>query len=327
MGAGEFDSGSVVARVEELPREPRTVYDIETPVGTFCTSAGVVLKNTDSIYCMFDVGLAPDDPGYMQAVFEMSERAAEDVSNLFRRPVQLEFEKVMRPFMLMSKKRYAYIPYTSPTAKGDMEVKGLAMVRRDTCPFARRVLTDTVEAIMTVSVHEALKIATDGTRALLHGEAPVHDLVLSKSLRDSYSDACLPPHVALARRIRERSPESYPRPGDRVPYVLVRGADGRPAKLLRDGIEDPEYAQSHNIAIDHESYFKRQMAAPLSELFTICKCIERFNSAVDAVRRGMDKQRATEGFLRLFFPRQSVRMGELSPSASSPSASDAVGRA
>jgi len=318
--------GGVVTRVEELPRAVRTVYDIETPAGTFCTAEGIVLKNTDSIYCLFDVGLAVDDPAYMTAVFEMSERAAEDISRLFRRPVQLEFEKVMRPFMLMSKKRYAYIPYTSPSAKGDMEVKGLAMVRRDTCPYARRVLTDTVDAIMSVSVQAALKIATDGTRQLLHGEAPVPELVLSKSLRDSYSDANLPPHVALARRIRDRSPDCYPRPGDRVPYVLVRGADGRTAKLLRDGIEDPAYAQSHGIAIDHEAYFKRQMATPLSELFTICKCIDRFNAGVESVTRAIEKQRAAEGFLRLFFPKregQSVRIGEPSSSAS---ASDADGR-
>ena len=319
---------SVVTHVEELPSGVRTVYDIETPVGTFCTAQGIVLKNTDSIYRLFDVGLATDDPAYMTAVFEMSERAADDISRLFRRPVQLEFEKVMRPFMLMSKKRYAYIPYTSPNAKGDMEVKGLAMVRRDTCPYARRVLTDTVEAIMSVSVQEALKIATDGTRQLLHGEAPVPDLILSKSLRDTYSDAHLPPHVALAKRIRDRSPDCYPRPGDRVPYVLVRGADGRTAKLLRDGIEDPAYAQSHGIAIDHEAYFKRQMATPLSELFTICKCVDRFNAGVASVTRGIEKQRATAGFLRLFFPKreadpQSTRIGEPS---SSVSASDAEGR-
>jgi DNA polymerase delta subunit 1 len=293
---------SIVVSVQELIHATRTVYDIETTAGTFTTASGIVLKNTDSIYCIFDVGIPIQDPRYMEAIFEMSERAAEAVSALFVKPVHLEFEKAMRPLMLFSKKRYAYIPYTSPHTKGAMEVKGLAMVRRDTCPFARAILTKTVSAIMDTSVHEGLKEATEGIRCLLDGEAPVHELVLTKSLRSEYAAATLPAHAMLAERIKERSPSCYPRPGDRVPYLLVCDSQGRSPKLLRDGIEDPAYVQTNGITIDHESYYKRQMATPLVELFTICGSSDVFAANIVAIKRRLEKQKSAAAFLRMFFP-------------------------
>ena len=76
-------TGAVVTSVVRLPDEERDVFDLETDHGTFCTASGLVLKNTDSIYCMFDVGIDPASAEYMPAIFEVAERAASDVS---RRP-------------------------------------------------------------------------------------------------------------------------------------------------------------------------------------------------------------------------------------------------
>jgi len=291
---------ATVVSVERLADAERVVYDVETSAGTFATAGGVVLKNTDSIFCIFDVGLAPSAPGYMHAVFEVAERAAAAVTALFRPPVELEFEKLMKPFMLLSKKRYAYVPYAAPDAPGALEVKGLAMVRRDTCPFVRRVLRATVEAMMHRTLGAGVDAATAGVRELLTGAAPAAELVLSKSLRDGY--ATTPPHVALAERIRARSPHNYPRPGDRVRYVLVTAADGTSAKALRDGIEDPDFAAERRLAVDYEAYYKRQMAAPLAELFGVCAQGEAFAARVERIRREVHRDKSEQGFQRRFLP-------------------------
>lgn len=85
------------------------VYDLETADCTFCVESGAfVAKNTDSIYTIFRPPVEKDDPGYIKAVFEMAEKAANEISLTFPKPVQLEFEKVMWPFLLYSKKRYSY---------------------------------------------------------------------------------------------------------------------------------------------------------------------------------------------------------------------------
>jgi DNA polymerase elongation subunit (family B) len=263
---------AVVTSVVRLPDAEREVYDLETEDGTFCTSSGLVLKNTDSIYCMFDVGVDRSAPGYMAAVFEVAERAAADVSKLFKRPIELEFEKVMMPFVLLTKKRYAYIPYTDPEKPGEMEAKGLAMVRRDTCPYAR-----------------------EGVRVLLAGLAPTAELTLSKSLKDEYKSN--PPHVALVERMRARCAESAPRPGDRVAYVIVEGPKNA---QLRDVVEDPAYAAANGLRLDYRSYYERQLKTPLTELLEVCGAKGALDATVDGAKREDKKRKDVLGFCSLF---------------------------
>jgi DNA polymerase delta subunit 1 len=287
--------GAVVASVVRLPDEERDVFDLETEHGTFCTASGLVLKNTDSIYCMFDVGIDPASAEYMPAVFEVAERAAGDVSKLFKRPIELEFEKVMKPFVLLTKKRYAYVPYTDPTKPGAMEAKGLAMVRRDTCPYVRDVLRGTISALLERSVDASVDVAREGVRVLLAGLAPTAELTLSKSLKDEYKSN--PPHVALADRMRARCAESAPRPGDRVAYVIVEGPKNA---QLRDVIEDPAYAAEKGLRIDYNAYYERQLKTPLIELLDVCGVPRALDATVADARRVDKKRKDVLGFCRLF---------------------------
>jgi DNA polymerase delta subunit 1 len=286
---------AVVTSVVRLPDVERDVYDLETEDGTFCTASGLVLKNTDSIYCMFDVGIDRSAPGYMAAVFEVAERAAADVSKLFKRPIELEFEKVMKPFVLLTKKRYAYIPYTEPDKPGEMEAKGLAMVRRDTCPYAREVLRATITALLERSVEASVEAARDGVRRLLSGAAPTESLTLTKSLKDTYKSN--PPHVALVERMRARCAESAPRPGDRVAYVIVEGPKNA---QLRDVIEDPAYAAARGLRLDYHSYYQRQLKTPLLELLEVCGAKGALDATVNGAKSDDKKRKDVLGFCRLF---------------------------
>jgi DNA polymerase elongation subunit (family B) len=147
----------------------REVYDLETEHGTFCTSRGIVLKNTDSVFCALDVPAEPGDPGYMRAVFSAAAKAAAAFNATLPPPLALEFDKAMMPFVLVGKKRYAHVPYERPDAPGDVEVKGLSMVRRDTCAFSRSALRGALRALLTRSVGEAVDEASRSVQALLAG--------------------------------------------------------------------------------------------------------------------------------------------------------------
>ena len=149
----------VVVSVVELPRATRVVYDLETEHGTFTTASGIVLKNTDSVFCKFDVGVGSDDPRYMRRVFEASRRAAERVTRAFPRPMAMHVERVMMPFLLVSKKRYAYVPHAAPDVRGEVEAKGLEMVRRDMPPFARETLRAVLAALFDDDAERAMGTA------------------------------------------------------------------------------------------------------------------------------------------------------------------------
>ena len=55
------------------------------------------------------------------------------VTTQFLKPINLEFEKVYCPYLLVNKKRYAGL-YWSKSEKWDkVDVKGLELERRDNC--------------------------------------------------------------------------------------------------------------------------------------------------------------------------------------------------
>ena len=65
----------------------------------------------------------------------LGEEAAARVTQTFIQPIKLEFEKCYHPYLLMNKKRYAGLLWTS-TAKHDyMDCKGIETVRRGTASW------------------------------------------------------------------------------------------------------------------------------------------------------------------------------------------------
>lgn len=89
------------------------------------------------------------------------------------------------------------------------------------------------------------------------------NLVITKAL--SKSDyAAKQAHVELAERMRKRDAGSAPALGDRVAYVIVKGAGG---SKNYEKSEDPIYVLENNIPIDTKYYLDNQLAKPLGRIF------------------------------------------------------------
>ena len=71
-------------------------------------------------------------------------------------------------------------------------------------------------------------------------------------------------HVELAERMRKRDLGSAPALGDRVAYVIVKGAGGA---RNYERSEDPIYVLENNIPIDTKYYLDNQLAKPLERIF------------------------------------------------------------
>ena len=71
-------------------------------------------------------------------------------------------------------------------------------------------------------------------------------------------------HTALAERMKKRDAGSAPTLGDRVAYVIVKGAAG--AKNFERS-EDPIFVLENNIPIDTKYYLENQLAKPLGRIF------------------------------------------------------------
>ena len=243
--------------------------------------AKVRYGDTDSVMVEFDVG----DRKGIEAVeysWEIGERAAEECTALFKKPNNLELEKVYWPYFLYSKKRYAAKLWTQgKDGKMNMDyidVKGLQLVRRDNTAHVREVCKELLDVVLESSDTEPPKaLALQRAIELLEGDVPNEKLTLSQSLSDSYKvkghnvsinspgiKDINQAHVQVVRKMRERQPGSEPQSGDRVPYILVKTEDSK-AKAFEKS-EDPKYVSENNVPIDYEYYFMNKFINPVCDL-------------------------------------------------------------
>ena len=243
--------------------------------------AKVRYGDTDSVMVEFDVG----DRKGIEAVeysWEIGERAAEECTALFKKPNNLELEKVYWPYFLYSKKRYAAKLWTQgKDGKMNMDyidVKGLQLVRRDNTAHVREVCKELLDVVLESSDTEPPKaLALQRALELIEGDVPNEKLTLSQSLSDSYkvkgnTVSINSPgivdinqaHVQVVRKMRERQPGSEPQSGDRVPYILVKTEDPK-AKAFEKS-EDPKYAKDNNVPVDYEYYFMNKFINPVCDL-------------------------------------------------------------
>jgi len=200
--------------------------------------------------------------------WELGERAAKECTALFRKPNDLELEKVYMPYFLYSKKRYAAklweMGKTGRVEYKYTDVKGLSLVRRDNTPHVRRVLKELLDVILESSETDTpIKLARQRAIELLTGDVSNDELILSAQLGDHYKNPNLA-HVKCRDRMRERKPGSEPQSGDRVPYLLIDTGD--PKAKAYEKSEDPAYVRENSLVVDYHYYFVNKFLRPVCDL-------------------------------------------------------------
>ena len=243
--------------------------------------AKVRYGDTDSVMVEFDVGDRKGEDAVAYS-WEVGERAAEECSALFKKPNNLELEKVYWPYFLYSKKRYAAKLWTK--GKDDkmhmdyIDIKGLQVVRRDNTPHVREVCKELLDVVLTSSDPGPPKdLAKERAIELLSGDVPNDKLILSQGLSDTYkvggknvsvtspeSININQSHVQVVTKMRERKPGSEPQSGDRVPYLLTKTED--PKAKAYEKAEDPKYVEEHGIPVDYHYYFLNKFLNPICDL-------------------------------------------------------------
>jgi len=260
---------------------------------SFCESnydCEVIYGDTDSCYVKFNHG-DPKDPDYMRNYFKLCEEAAAAVTREFKKPVELEFEKVMQPTLLFAKKRYACKVWTNPETHDYIDCKGIQIVRRDNCQYVKEVSQRILDKIMLDDdIDGAIQVADESVMALLYNQVDPTKLILSKTLRTGYKcgrchkvesgetrDICRCPegpkislpHVQLVMKEKRRNAVEIPQPGDRVPYFFTEGTG-----LQCERVENPAYINKANpegkvCRPDPLYYLQRQLKQPIITLLEL----------------------------------------------------------
>jgi DNA polymerase delta subunit 1 len=268
-------ASTTTCRGREMIEETKNYVEKNFP------GAKVRYGDTDSVMVEFDVGDRTGEEAVKYS-WEIGERAAEECSALFKKPNNLELEKVYWPYFLYSKKRYAAKLWTQGK-DGNMhmdyvDIKGLQVVRRDNTPHVREVCKELLDVVLTSNDPGPPKeLARERAIELLTGDVPNDKLVLSQSLSDTYKVGGVPvsitspnsvdinqSHVQVVVKMRQRKPGSEPQSGDRVPYLLTKTEN--PKARAFEKSEDPKYVEENNIPVDYLYYFENKFLNPVCDL-------------------------------------------------------------
>ena len=232
------------------------VYDIQTSLGCFQAGIGsLIVKNTDSIFIEMKYNRDSEELNRKDS-FKFAKICGDILTKdvLNRKPIELEFEKVFQPFVLLTKKRYIgkkYEDTSDPMKLKEVTVAGIALTRRDYCSYTKKCYQGIVDELMGNGDTDAgIIILKKSIIELVEYKANIDDLVLTSLLGSTYKTR--PVHLILAEKLKARNEEVQV--GDRIPYIYIEHEDTKLKKTERG--EDPEYAKLHGLKYCRGSYMQ-----------------------------------------------------------------------
>jgi len=233
----------------------------------------VVYGDTDSIFIKFNnIDMYGNKLYGLDAVFESMINCMEAgaaISEQLLPPHNLDFEKAIFPFMLISKKRYHGHYYTVPfVPKYYANSMGIVLKRRDNAKIVKHIFGGMTDIIMTqYNIDLAIEYIKSECEKLLNGEFDLSYFILTKTLRSYYKDPTRIAHNVLAQRIGKRDPGSKPRSNDRIPFAYICNEDKK--ALQGDRIETPGFITSNGLKIDYLFYLTNQIIKPVSQILDL----------------------------------------------------------
>ncbi|MEM5812280.1 MAG: DNA-directed DNA polymerase [Candidatus Aenigmatarchaeota archaeon] len=221
----------------------------------------VVYGDTDSVF----VKVKEED---MEEIRKIGENIAKYVTKNLPGVMELQFEKVFKRFLPLTKKRYMAWCF-EPVADGweeKIEMKGIETVRRDWCGLVSETTKNVIEIILKKDdTKAAVKYFRSVINDLLNRKIPVQKLIITKTMtKQPKTYLGMQPHIELVKKLQSRSPAEVPGIGDRIGYVIVKGTG-----LLSKRAEDPLYVMEKGLEPDAQYYIENQLLPPLERIFGV----------------------------------------------------------
>jgi DNA polymerase delta subunit 1 len=217
-----------------------------------------------------------------------------------RPPIEMEFEKVFQPFILLSKKRYIgrkYDNMKNPFEMTKLVTSGIALTRRDYCKMVKKCYKNVLDVIVEMKdnninvIYEGIDIFKKCIDDIITYKVPFDDLIVTALLAKSYKTR--PVHLILAEKLKARNEEVSI--GDRLPYIYIEDTSGL-NKMKSELGEDPEYAKKHNLKYNRLCYLE-QLAKPLLSFF--CIILKDFEDKSDELIEYVNKKITSLGGKKL----------------------------
>ncbi len=243
----------------------------------------VLYADTDSIFLKTDI-----------TDLEAAQKFGEDVAAYVTANMaglELQFEKIYKTFLILTKKRYAGLVYEKMPVNGNFEwreridMKGIETVRRDWCTLTSETMADVLDILLREQdVKKAIAHIRAVMKELSEEKVPLEKLTIVKGITktpESYDG--IQPHAELAKKIRQRDPSRGSLIGERLGYVIVKGNT-----MLSKRAEEPSYVESKGLQVDAQYYIENQLLPPLLRIF------ETFNVTKMELIEGLKQKSLSE---------------------------------
>lgn len=232
----------------------------------------VIYGDTDSIFVDFKLkdaeGRIRTDAQARIDAMKLGEEASAAVKKILPYPHDLEYDKTLHPFIILTKKRYVGHLYEEDPHDFHLKSMGIALKRRDYAPIVKVIYGGMINILLEEKdKHKALQFVDSSLQKLMNGEFPLDLFVLSKSLKGTYKNPNGQPHVALATRMGERDPGSKPQVNDRVQFVYIETK--KKVTLQGDRVEHVDYVKENNLKVDYLFYLTNQIEKPITQVLSV----------------------------------------------------------
>jgi DNA polymerase elongation subunit (family B) len=185
------------------------------------------------------------------------------ITTILPPPMAQEYEKVLWPFIIITKKRYVGNLYEKDPEKFYQKSMGIVLKRRDNAPVVKIVCGNIIDQILNKrSSTGAVKMTQMLLDKIITGKMPLDKFIVTKTLKFSYKDRTRIVHAVLADRMAERDPGNKPESNDRIPYVYFEVENEKEIKLQGERVEHPDYLVKNNLKIDYLFYITNQIMKP-----------------------------------------------------------------
>lgn len=248
-------ANAITAFGRENIEKTKTLVESKFPVE-------VLYGDTDSIFIKTDIK-------DLEEAQKLGEEIGKHITEHLPGLLSLEFEKLYKTFLILTKKRYAGWKFEKVNGKWEdkIEMKGIETVRRDWCTLTTETMLNVLDIILKEGdVSKAAKYVRNVVEDIASGKIPLEKLTVVKGITkalDSYDG--IQPHIELAKKIRARDTTKAPIVGERIGYIIVKGN-----QLISKRAEDPEFVKEKGLEVDATYYVENQLLPPLERVFEAC---------------------------------------------------------
>ena len=214
----------------------------------------VVYGDTDSIF--FE---SPHSE--LKKTVDFGSMIASEISK--RENLVLEFEKVLEPFFSHgAKKRYVGRIVWPEEHYGEMIIRGYEIRRTDSFDLQSESQLRVFKKIMAGDVNGAIELAKEIVNRVKHGDVPIEELVISRTVRDfkSYKNPDSMANVQAAKKLIQRGEKFFP--GMKVSWIVVN------ARGARQEVEPYIHGEKFQYRPDWQ-YYARRVAETMARIIEV----------------------------------------------------------